>query len=302
MEYDIFLFTRDEKDYGWRIKPDYLQNDLYKYCKSIIELRHSVKNKEDKEWEKIWFAFMFDDVPILARIITTDAVDPVGRPIFSFEGVTLEKKTKKNVMDIPNILSYLCQKIGTFRNDYVNGMLEKRIEIPTIFNPLEENQNIIYGMSETENNQFKRLLIDVGNYEGDYSFVFGWEVEQIYHHISQKYNIRYCYDTSQFCDINKYQENNKFDIPIVKCENVFSLQRGKLCIQFINNKKNAGYKWILVDRMSDSVCGTSDVKEFFRCVKIEELSKEKECIETFLSLTGWVMEVDCEEKENLNGI
>lgn len=284
MKYDTFLFTRDDADYGWRKKPDYLPGDLYKKCKSIINLREKFPQWTEENWKKVIFALCVDGYPVLCRIIATEAEDPFGRPIFSFEGLTLKKITKRHMLDIVNVIQYFDELKCSFRDLYVEDCLENQVFIQEKMNPLDVSCDY-EKEEETKMTAMEKMILDSGNFDLEYSFLYGENVGRIFPYVAEEYGLKKWYDLSESYLIKRTDMDLGYEIQPVQME--FQHKRSveiKFCLQEM--KRNTfSYCWVLEENEKEPLVVTK-TKKVKNGLDVGILLEEEQRLQEYLKLIG----------------
>lgn len=284
MIYDTFLFTRDEDDYGWRQKPEYLPKDLYKKCRTIINLREKFPEWEEEKWKRNLFGICVDGYPVIGRVIATNAEDPFGRPIFSFEGITVEKIIKRYILDIANVIYFFSSQKESFRDLYVDGKLESKVHVEDKFNPLDF-PNHTEEKQEEEDGAFRKLLLDSGNYDLDYSFLYGEDAGQLFSFIGKEYSLKRVYDTKAQYSNEDTDEDMLIRVEPVEMKEENS-EKADLYLEILEIKKNVyGYRWVMKTK-DLSVSMKTKIKRIKKETDIGVLSEEAGMLREYLFLTG----------------
>lgn len=289
MIYDTFLFTRDDKkDYGFRIKPDYVSNDLYKKAGPIIDL---IRYTDDNAFlSGLIFFFRFDGVSYISRIFHTGSIDGFGRPIFSFEGLAINDVSKRVLLDIPNVIKYIESHSESLRVKYYSeesNSISAQVEIDSDINVLLTKDNADDG-NDCNYTSYDNFLHNISQYVYDYNIVYGKGAMNIKQYLTKSFQtMAVCDVTSDIARTNKsikaeYTVIGNDISEVAGRENAGRENVKSVDIKIVKTKKGFGYSFVLDDKLNDNI-EPFDEKEK---INIAELKQKKDKLNLYLLLTG----------------
>lgn len=287
MRYHMFLYTRDKnRDYGWRMKAEYLPDDTYERYANMTKLIREYQNWPDEIWRKLLFFVRFGEVGMILRVIPAMETDNFGREIFSFEGLSFHGVTPRRILDIPNVIQFLYKDDSSFREKYYSGLREADVDIQPGMNPLEDWETFVVTPEELNHAMFRKLVFDVSDFRVGYSLIFGAKARAAEYMGKKIGGLEATYDLeAEKEDVSVMPER-----PLTYCELApASNERhsGELCISFIKTKRGYGYSWQINDIRTQNPEIRSGIQEFRSQIHFGKLFGEEKKIKTYMMRIGW---------------
>ena len=273
---DRFLFTRDDRDYSWRVQPEYFSEKNRKYHKRLMD---SFIENENYNWKQLIMVSYIDSVLAFTRIFDSGHKDMVGRNIFTVEGICTERLTKKSLMAIPSIVAYMIENIEvSFRDEYETGDYLREVEIDFKINPLDTIRTYFDGKQDV----IVFLANIIGTERRFTSCAIGPNIAEIKDTLNRSCDIKLFLDSNLKYKIDSLEHNieeillNKRDSRSGYTANI-GLGKG--------NDGKCFYCWKLLNESNNQVISGSDCC-IDNSVLIEKLVEEHDKIEQYLVLSG----------------
>jgi len=302
MKYDVFMRSRTYTgQYGWLAKPDYMPDDIYKTCQSIIALREkqSFDPLTQEDWYGNFFFVKAGGCALLARIAKTSYTDSFGRGIYSFEGVCVKQENEKRFFyDIPNLINALLPPSKSFR-----AILEETEEVPKFYeadshiNPLKSAKPPKEVHPAVKNNQaFANLMKFIAYSDKAEGFIFGKNAKTFAGYVNKSaLEIKRVFD---FTDPDPARVSEKAFLESCKpfkCEYEKPVSQGKenisvyLVVQEAPNQKYK-YGWQIRKVGSEPSAlpkYSTKLYDINDRMSMASLELQKECLKKFLEEQGW---------------
>jgi len=302
MKYGVFMRSRSHTgQYGWICKPDYMPDDIYKTCQSIIALRekHSFDAFTEEDWYGNFFFVKADGCVLLARIATTVYKDSFDRNIYSFEGVCAKAENEKRFFyDIPNLINAMLPPARSFRAAYeTEGEIPKFFESDSAINPLKSAKPPKEVHPAVKNNPaFANLMKFVAYSEKADGFIFGKNARAFAGYVNKSaLEIKRVFDFTE-PDPARVSEKAFLDnYKPIECEYVKPVLIGKesvavyLVVQEAPNNKYK-YCWQVKSFDGDKFSPPKFTTRFYDVddkLSLATLELQKESLKRFLEEQNW---------------
>lgn len=302
MKYDIFMRTRTlTGQYSWIYKPDYMPEDVYKTCQSIIALREkqSFDSLSEEDWYGNFFFVKAGGCSMLARIAKTVYTDSFGRNIYSFEGVSVKPENELRFFyDIPNLINAMLPPSKSFRALYEeNEELSRFYEAESPINPLKSVKPPKEVHPAVKNNSaFANLMKFISYSDKAEGFIFGKNAKTFAGYINKSaLEIKRVFDFKDPDPVRLSEKAFTDNYKPLVCEYVKPVPLGKENVSvYLLIKEGIGdkykYCWQIRDFNGEKNAPPKYSTKFYDItdrVFLSTLELQKESLKKFLEESGW---------------
>lgn len=278
MKYNYFLFTADKsRDYSWRKSSKCIENKISMILYNMFDVNKRLSDITTKEiFKDIYIGFPINGGYIIGRVVLDIGRDSVNRPMHSFEGLAIDKVTRRTILDIPNVLMFLKNMEKPIWDSYLNDNLADDVQVPSLINPLskEDFENI------TEI-QMKNLVSDLHYSDKNFGFVYGPYADIVYQYLKEPYGINKYYDTNSKPSVKEWRNREIVIIPWLQIE---KHPKMNLMINFEKYKKKKFYYQWLISEKPEILIGKKYI--FDDDVYINNIMEERKMILDFYKMIG----------------